>query len=119
MNDHAPGGPDGPGDDDQPGDRELRKSVERALMDRARRAAERDQQKSPQPILQHSVALAAAVLLVLVLTLGFDAFLSSMQRVMRLLDEEAARQEQQQKLEQQPKPPDPAEPMPAYVVPAD
>jgi hypothetical protein len=116
MNDQTSGGLHGPGEDDEPDDRDLRNSVERTLMERARRAAERDRQKGPRRTLQHALALTAAVSLVLVLTLGFDAFLTSMQRVMRMLDEEEARQKQQQVEQQQPAP---SEPMPAYVVPTD
>jgi hypothetical protein len=43
----------------------------------------------------------------------FDAFLSSMQRVMHMIDEQAE-QEKQQEIERKKK-----EPIPAYVVPAE
>ena len=118
MNDQTPGGPPGTVDDDEPHARDLRHSVERTLMDRARRAAERDQQKGPRRTLQHAVALAAAVGLVLLLTLGFDAFLTSMQKLMRMFEAQEA-QQQQQAQPPGPQAPDPSEPMPAYVVPAD
>jgi hypothetical protein len=106
-----------PDDDDQDdGDqRQLRTDVERKLMDRARRAAERDKEKQPRRVAQHTIAAAAALGLVLALALGFDAFLTSMQKVMRMLDEEEAKQKQQQEQAKT----DPAEPMPAYVVPED
>jgi ferric-dicitrate binding protein FerR (iron transport regulator) len=106
-----------PDDDDQDDgeQRQLRSHLERQLMDRARRAAERDQEKPPRRVAQHTIAAAAALGLVLVIALGFDAFLTSMQKVMRMLDEEEAKQKQQQEQA----PPDPTEPMPAYVVPED
>ena len=85
-------------------------------MDRARQAAERDRRKGPRRPLERAVALAAAVTLVLVLGLGFDAFLTSVQKVMRMLDAEEARQQQEQAEKSKP---DPSEPIPAYVVPAD
>jgi hypothetical protein len=112
MNDQSSGWSPDSGDDDFES-RRLRSSLERTLMDRARRAAERDRQKGPRRVLQHSIALAAALALVLVIALGFDAFLTGMQKVMRVLDEDAARQRQEQA---QPKPEDP---IPAYVVPED
>lgn len=90
-----------------------RTALQRALMERARLSAERDQQKPPRRTLQHALALVAALLVVGTLVFGFDAFLSSMQRVMRLLDEDAARQQAEQPQ------PQPDEPIPAYVVPAD
>jgi hypothetical protein len=62
---------------------------------------------------QHLVALAAALGLVLAIALGFDAFLTSMQKVMQMLDREEARQKQQ--LEEQKL----RDPIPAYVVPGD
>jgi hypothetical protein len=113
MNDQSAGwSPEGDGDDDSD-QRRLRSSVERRLMERARLAAERDRQKGPRRIVQHALAFAAAVILVLVIFLGFDAFLTSVQKVMKVIDE----QEQQQKLEQAR--PKPDEPMPAYVVPEE
>jgi len=115
MNDQSAGwSPDSDGDEDD--DRPLRSSLERALMERARRAAERAREKPPRPYLQHALALAAALGLVLLLALGFDAFITSMQRVMRMMDEQEQKQQQEQKA--RPKPaPDPKDPMPAYVVP--
>ena len=115
MNDQSSGWSPDSGDDDYE-NRRLRSSIERTLMDRARRAAERDQQKGPRRLLQHSIALVLAIGLVLVIALGFDAFLTSMQKVMRMLDEEEARQKQEQA---EPQPARPEDPMPAYVVPED
>lgn len=83
-------------------------------MDRARRAVEYDHQEQPRWVLQRVVALGAALVLVLVIALGFDAFLTSVQRVLRMI---AAEEQKQQQVEQpEPKPEDP---MPAYVVPQD
>ena len=116
MNDQSAGWSPDSGDDDFDGEgHRLRSRLERTLMYRARRAAERDRQKGPRRPLQHAIALAAAVVLTLVIGLGFDAFLTSVQKVLRMLDEQEARQKQQQEQVQ----PDPSEPIPAYVVPGD
>ena len=113
MNDRS-AGPAPDFDDGDALDRHGRRSsVERKLMDRARRAAERDRQKGPRRPLQQALALAAAVTLVLVIALGFDAFLTSVQKVMRMLAEEESRQQQEQST------PKPGDPIPAYVVPDD
>ena len=120
MNDQSAGWSPDSGDDDYDGEgHRLRSRLERTLMDRARRAAERDRQKGPRRPLQNAVALAAAVVLVAVIMLGFHLFLSSVQKVMRVLDEQEARQKQQQQQQQQPVQPDPSAPIPAYVVPPD
>jgi hypothetical protein len=106
-----------------------RRELERKLMERARAAAERDSARPPVRILQHALALVAALAVVLVFTLGFDAFLTNMQRVMHMLDEAEQKQLAEQKeLEDERKrreeerlqaiPPE-LRPMPAYVVPAD
>lgn len=111
MNDHSAGwSPDSDGDDEQ---RRQRTFVERQFMDRARRAVEFDHQERPRRLLQHAIALVAALGLVLIITLGFDAFLTSMQKVMRMLDAEEEKQRQEEAA------PKPEDPMPAYVVPAD
>ncbi|HXW09427.1 MAG TPA: hypothetical protein VD737_02335 [Steroidobacteraceae bacterium] len=116
MNDQSAGWSPDSGDDDYDGEgHRLRSRLERTLMDRARRAAERDRQKGPRRPLQHAIALAAAVVLTLVIGLGFDAFLTSVQKVLRMLDEQEALQKQQQEQVQ----PDPSEPIPAYVVPGE
>ena len=118
MNDQSAGWSPDSGDDDYDGEgHRLRSRLERTLMDRARRAAERDRQKGPRRPLQHAVAWTAAVVLTLVIGLGFDAFLTSVQKVLRMLDEQEARQKQRQEQEQVQ--PDPAKPIPAYVVPGD
>jgi hypothetical protein len=113
MNDQTSGWSPDSGDDEHDS-RRLRSSLERTLMDRARLAAERDRQKGPSRLLQHSIAFALALALVLTIALGFDAFLTSMQKVMRIIDQEAEQQEQQQA---EPHVPRPEDPMPAYVVP--
>src|SRR5512136_2708415 len=112
MADQSAGGSPGSGDEDGEGTRQ-RSWLERELMERARRAAELDRQRGPRRLLQHSIAFAAAVVLVVVLALGIDAFLTSMQKVNRMLDEQ-----EQQERQSQPAP-DPKDPMPAYVVPGD
>ncbi len=116
MNDQGPGttpqfGDDNPEDDQ----RRSTQSLQRAFMDRARRAVEHEQEeeKQPRPLGQHVVALVAAFGLTFGIVYVFDAFLSSMQRVMHMMDEQEARQ-QQEEAERKKK-----EPMPAYVVPSD
>lgn len=66
--------------------------------------AERDREPAARRWLQHAIALAAALVLVGIVMLGFDAFLTAMQKYMEaeVVDPAAA----------------PATaPMPAYVVP--
>jgi hypothetical protein len=82
--------------------------VQRALMDRARALAERDHEKPPKHLLPRVIAAALAAGVVLLVLLGFNAFLTSMQKVLGL--------------EVTAPPPAPTEPMPAYAVaelPAD
>ena len=111
MNDQSAGWSPDSGDDAFDRHR-LRSLLERALMDRARRAAERDRQKSPRRPLQQVLALAAALSLVLLIGLGFDAFLTSVQKVLRLIEADDAQRRDQTV-------PAPTDPMPAYVVPAE
>lgn len=113
MNDQTSGWSPDSGDEDDGEGRRHRTFVERQLMERARRAAANDHQERPRRLLQHAVALIAALGLVLVIALGFDSFLTSMQKVMRMLDAEEERQKQEQAT------PKPEDPMPAYVVPSD
>jgi hypothetical protein len=79
--------------------------VQRVLMDRARRSAERDQLPHARPLLPRLVGLALAVLVVIVVLFAFDRFLASMQRFLALpvVDPEPAVEEA----------------IPAYVVPAE
>ena len=114
MNDQSAGWSPDSDDDDSEGRRQ-RNFVERQLMDRARRAVEYDHQERPRWVVQRLVALAAALALVAIILLGFDAFLTSVQRVLRMIEAE----EQKQKQEQAQPAPKPEDPMPAYVVPAD
>jgi hypothetical protein len=83
-------------------------SLQRVLMDRARAHAERDQERPPRRLFPLIAGAALALGLVLVIALGFDAFLESMQRVMEIGSEEEV-----------PAEPSPEAPMPAYVVPKD
>ena len=113
MNDSSPGGPpdvqDGSHDDAKP--QPAQPSLQRAFMDRARRAVEREHEKSPGRLGQHLVALVAAFALTFGIVYVFDAFLTSMQKVMRMIDEQEERQ-QQEEADRKAK-----EPIPAYVVP--
>jgi len=78
--------------------------VERVLMDRARRSAERDRLPHERPLLPRILGLALAVVVVVVVLFAFDRFLASMQRFLSLPVGD----------------PEPAVPesIPAYVVPA-
>jgi cytochrome c-type biogenesis protein CcmH/NrfG len=113
MNDHGSHWP--PAVDDDPERRSARSSMQRAFMDRARRAVEHEAQQEPGPRrrVPHAIALVAAVAVALGTVCVFAAFLGGMQQVMRLLDEDAARQQQEEAERKK------QEPMPAYVVPAD
>jgi hypothetical protein len=114
MNDQSSGWSPEFGDDDPDDDeRKSAQSLQRAFMDRARRAVEREQEKRPRRLGQHLIALVAAFGLTFGILYVFDAFLSSMQRVMHMMDEQEERQKQEE-AERKKK-----EPMPAYVVPSD
>ena len=58
-----------------------RAAVQRLLMDRARSQAGRELDQ-PRDWLRHGLALLAALLLVGVVLMGFDAFLTAMQKFM-------------------------------------
>jgi len=77
--------------------------VQRVLMDRARRMAERDDQPHERPLLPRLVGLGLALVVVVVVLFAFDRFLASMQRFLSLpvVDPEPAL----------------TEPLPAYAVP--
>jgi len=81
-----------------------RAAVERALMDRFLARATREHEKPPCRLVQHAVSLALALGIVFVVLLGFDRFLTSVQKFMEIDIREPA--------------PDPTEAMPAYVVPS-
>ena len=80
-----------------------RADAQRALMDRARAQAAGDRQKQPRPVVPRIVAGVLAVTVVFVVMMGFDAFLTMVQKVLEIQVTEP--------------PPDPAAPIPAYVVP--
>jgi hypothetical protein len=88
-----------------PGAPDERAAVERALMDRARAHSARDHEKPPRRMLLRVIALALALSLVTVVLLGFDAFLTSVQKFMAIKIEDPA--------------PQATDPMPAYVVPPE
>ena len=77
--------------------------VQRVLMDRARRHAERDRLQPERPLAPRLVGLALALLVVVIVLFAFDRFVASMQHFMELpvTDPE----------------PSVTEPLPAYVVP--
>jgi hypothetical protein len=79
--------------------------VQRILMDRARRTAERDAEPHERPLLPRLVGIGLALVVVVVVLFAFDRFLASMQRFLALpvTDPE----------------PSVTEPLPAYVVPED
>lgn len=79
--------------------------VQRVLMDRAKRMAERDQQPRERPLLPRLVGLGLALIVVVVVLFAFDRFLASMQRFLALpvTDPE----------------PSVTEPLPAYAVPTE
>jgi uncharacterized protein HemX len=111
MNDHSPGWqPDLEGDGEH-----ARRSLQRAYMDRARRAVEREGQQEPGPrrLLPNAVALVAALVLALGMVYVFAAFLGGVKNVLRLLQQEETRQQQEEEERRQ------KEPIPAYVVPSD
>lgn len=88
--------------------------LQRAFMDRARRAVEHDEHAPRVRSVWHRVvAVIAALALTAGIVFVFDAFLGSMQKVMHMIDEQAE-QEKQQEIERKKK-----EPMPAYVVPSE
>jgi hypothetical protein len=77
--------------------------VQRLLMERARRMAERDEAPHERPLLPRLVGLGLALLVVVIVLFAFDRFLASMQRFLALpvTDPE----------------PSVTEPLPAYAVP--
>lgn len=79
-----------------------RDAAQRALMDRARAQAERDKVKPPRRVAPRVIAGALALFVVLVVMLGFDAFLTSVQKVLEIQVTEPV--------------PDPSAPIPAFAV---
>lgn len=76
--------------------------LQRELMDRARAQAERDKEKPPRRMAPRVVAVVLALFVVTVVLLGFDAFLTSVQKVLEIQATEPV--------------PDPSEPIAAYAV---
>ena len=113
MNDSSPGCPPAvqDGSQDVAKQQTAQPSLQRAFMDRTRRAVEREHEKIPRRLGQHVVSLVAAFALTFGILYVFDAFLTSMQKVMRMIDEQEERQ-QQEEADRKAK-----EPIPAYVVP--
>lgn len=87
---------------------EEHENLQRVLMDRARAHAERDKEPPQRHLFPLIAGALLALGLVLMVALGFDAFLESMQRVMEIGSEEEV-----------PAEPAPDSPMPAYVVPEE
>lgn len=81
---------------------EERDMLQRVLMDRARAEAERDKEKPPRRLAPRVIAGVLAAVVVLVVMSGFDAFLTSVQKVLEIQAIEPV--------------PDPSEPIAAYVV---
>ena len=79
--------------------------VQRVLMDRAKRMAERDHQPEERPLLPRLVGLGLALIIVVVVLFAFDRFLASMQRFLSLPVTAPE--------------PSVTEPLPAYAVPDD
>jgi hypothetical protein len=79
--------------------------VQRTLMDRARRLAERQDDRLERPLLPRLVGFALALAVVVVVLFAFDRFLTAMQHYLDLPVAEPERA--------------PAESIPAYVVPLD
>lgn len=79
--------------------------VQRVLMDRARRMAERDLVPQERAWLPRVVALGLALLVVVIVLFAFDRFLASVQRFLALPITDPA--------------PAVTEPLPAYVVPPE
>ena len=74
-------------------------------MDRARRMAERDQERRERPLLPRLVGLGLALMVVVIVLFAFDRFLASMQRFLALPVTDP-----QQSV---------TEPLPAYAVPGE
>ena len=79
--------------------------VERVLMDRARRSAERDNEPARRAVLPRLAGVVLSLVVVVILLFAFDRFLASMQRFLDLPVGD----------------PEPAatDPIPAYVVPEE
>ena len=87
--------------------------VQRALMDRARRSAERDNEPTHRAVLPRLAAVVLALLVVLVVLFAFDRFLASMQRFLDLPVGDPEPSATEPAVTEPPV----TDPMPAYVVP--
>lgn len=85
--------------------------LQRVLMNRAREQAERARERHPRRPGQVLVSVAFALVVVAVIAGGINAFLTAMQRTMRMMEEQEKAQEAKREEEQR------KQPMPAYVVP--
>lgn len=79
--------------------------VQRVLMDRARRQAERHAERPERPVLPRLVSLGLAIVVAATVLFAFDRFLASVQRFLGLPVVDPA--------------PAVTEPLPAYAVPAE
>jgi hypothetical protein len=90
-----------------------RATVERALMDRFRAQADRPPEEKPRRFVQHAIALTLALALVLTVLVGFDKFLTSMQKFMEIeIEERAEKAAPKEGAETE-------QAMPAFVVPSE
>jgi hypothetical protein len=113
MNDQRSGSPPDFDDASEP----TRAELQRAFMDRARRAVDREQEKGPSRFGLNLIAMLAAAVLALTMFFAFDAFLTGMQRVLHRLQQQEELQQQRQQQEEAER--RKKEPIPAYVVPSD
>lgn len=90
-------------------------NIQRVLMDRARRGAERDNQRMQRAILPRLLATLLALVVVLVVLFAFDRFLASMQQFLDLPVVDPAPAATEPVATEPPM----TDPMPAYVVPED
>jgi hypothetical protein len=96
---------------DQPAPVQPATPMQRIFMDRAREQAARAREKPARRPMQMVMSVVFALVVVLTIGGAINAFLSAMQRTMRVMDEqekaeEAKREEERRKA-----------PIPAYVVP--
>ena len=83
-----------------------RHRLQRELMERARANAERANERAPRRLAPSLVAMTLAVSIVTFVALGFDSFLSAMQRYLDVSLEEAQA-------------PPPTAPLPVFAVDGD
>lgn len=85
--------------------------MQRLLMDRAREQAARAQEKPPRRPGQIVASIVFALIVVAVIGGAINAFLTAMQRTMRVMDEQEKAEEAKREAARL------QEPMPTYVVP--